>query len=60
MSQHFYAYIILFQLPSGLSSSHMSVNSELGGDSSSNLSDISDTSGTKTDGKSNFSDFQPN
>lgn len=29
----------------------MSVNSEIGGDSSSNLSDLSDTSGTKTDGK---------
>lgn len=29
----------------------MSVNSELGGDSSSNLSDISDASGTRTDGK---------
>lgn len=32
----------------------MSVNSELGGDSSSNLSDISDTSATKTDGEFNI------
>lgn len=42
---------LIFQVPPGLSSSHMSVNSEIGGDSSSNLSDLSDTSGTKTDGK---------
>ncbi|KFM62497.1 hypothetical protein X975_21250, partial [Stegodyphus mimosarum] len=40
------------EVPSGLSSSHMSVNSEAGGDSGSNLSDVSDTSGSKTEGPS--------
>ncbi|XP_054714564.1 serine/threonine-protein kinase 10-like [Uloborus diversus] len=40
------------EVPSGLSSSQMSVNIETVGDSGSNLSDVSDTSGSKTEGPS--------
>ncbi|CAL1268100.1 unnamed protein product [Larinioides sclopetarius] len=48
------------EIPSRLSSSHMSVNSLATADSGSNLSDISDTSGSKTDGISLKSSAQRN
>ncbi|GFV47940.1 piggyBac transposable element-derived protein 4 [Trichonephila clavipes] len=48
------------EIPSRLSSSHMSVNSLATADSASNLSDVSDTSGSKTDGISLKSSTQQN
>ncbi|XP_055950020.1 serine/threonine-protein kinase 10-like [Argiope bruennichi] len=48
------------EIPSRLSSSHMSVNSLATADSGSNLSDVSDTSGSKTDGISLKSSAQRN